>query len=396
MVWGTRRAALPLLQRAPPRPPGAPRAAHGTRRPGRRAHKALSAGNTPIPSLLWGARACRPPVRLTQPWSETCSLQGGQERRRVAAAAGQLSPFRGAGHSAVRVESGDGRRAFAGTAEGPEHIVVIGGGSLGSLFAGRLGTLKTLRGRVWMLTSWEEQVAAVQSNQGIVVQEQGPVGSGCLIGQVRAMRSLAEVREIQNDTVNSVVRGRVNVVIIAVKQPGIRKAAEQAAQILADVHGGLCITVLNGLGHIEVVKNALRNHDVRATLAHGEGRQAALARPVRMQALDEHCRPSCPAGVFTGGARMEDPGLVVHAGQGDLSLAGTPQPPPSALSPAGSPLLPFCRLAAVAALPLRLAAPPCRSALPLRLATPPCRSTRAPVPAAAPSSASLLGPVGFF
>jgi hypothetical protein len=210
-----------LLQRAPP------------------VHKAVSAGFPPILALLWGARACRP-TQSPQRWS-VC-----KERSRAGA-----------------------RRSFSGTAESPEHVVVIGGGSLGSLFAGRLGTLKTLRGRVWMLTSWEEQVAAVQSNQGVVVQEQGPVGSGCLIGQVRAMRSLAEVRKIQNDTVNSVVRGRVNVVIIAVKQPGIRKAAEQAAQILADVHGGVCITVLNGLGHIEVVNNALRNHDVRATLAHG-------------------------------------------------------------------------------------------------------------------------------
>ena len=163
----------------------------------------------------------------------------------------------------------EGRRGVSSNVEGPEHVVVIGGGALGSLFAGRLGALNALRGRVWMLTSWEEQAAAVESNQGVVVQEQGSVGSGCLIGEVRAMRHLAEVRELQTNTVNTKVRGRVNVVIIAVKQTGIRKAAEQAAQILAGVHGGLCITVLNGLGHIEVVNNALRNHDVRATLIHG-------------------------------------------------------------------------------------------------------------------------------
>ena len=149
-------------------------------------------------------------------------------------------------------------------------MVIIGGGAIGSLFAGRLGTLSSLRGRVWMLTSWDEQASAVQSNQGVVVQEEGSVGSACLIGQVRAMRHLAEVREMQANTVNSKVRGRVNVVIIAVKQPGIRKAAEQAAQILADTHGGLCITVLNGIGHVEVVNNALRNHDVCATLIHGD------------------------------------------------------------------------------------------------------------------------------
>ena len=169
-----------------------------------------------------------------------------------------------------------GRRGVSSNIEGPEHVVVIGGGALGSLFAGRLGALNALRGRVWMLTSWEEQAAAVESNQGVVVQEQGSVGSGCLIGEVRAMRHLAEVRELQTNTVNTKVRGRVNVVIIAVKQTGIRKAAEQAAQILAGVHGGLCITVLNGLGHIEVVNNALRNHDVRATLIHGHSLHPCL------------------------------------------------------------------------------------------------------------------------
>ena len=169
-----------------------------------------------------------------------------------------------------------GRRGVSSNIEGPEHVVVIGGGALGSLFAGRLGALNALRGRVWMLTSWEEQAAAVESNQGVVVQEQGSVGSGCLIGEVRAMRHLAEVRELQTNTVNTKVRGRVNVVIIAVKQTGIRKAAEQAAQILAGVHGGLCITVLNGLGHIEVVNNALRNHDL-GYLIEDRGIMVALA-----------------------------------------------------------------------------------------------------------------------
>ena len=60
---------------------------------------------------------------------------------------------------------------------GPEHVVVIGGGSLGSLFAGRLGALKALEGRVWMLTSWEAQAMAVRENHGIIVQEEGSVGN---------------------------------------------------------------------------------------------------------------------------------------------------------------------------------------------------------------------------
>ena len=47
----------------------------------------------------------------------------------------------------------------------------------------------------------------------------------CVSAQVA--RSLPEVRERQVDTINSVSRGRVNVVFIAVKQPNVRRAAEQ-------------------------------------------------------------------------------------------------------------------------------------------------------------------------
>jgi len=49
--------------------------------------------------------------------------------------------------------------------EAPEHVLVIGGGALGSLFAGRLGALKNLQDRVWMLTSWEEQAQVLCVNE---------------------------------------------------------------------------------------------------------------------------------------------------------------------------------------------------------------------------------------
>ena len=81
--------------------------------------------------------------------------------------------------AARRLRSGHSRprhrtvacRELSGSGSGDilEHVVVIGGGSLGSLFAGRLGALSTLRSRVWMLTAWEEQAHAVEENQGCLL-----------------------------------------------------------------------------------------------------------------------------------------------------------------------------------------------------------------------------------
>jgi 2-dehydropantoate 2-reductase len=195
-----------------------------------------------------------------------------------------------------------GIKAEFNTAEGPEHVVIVGGGSLGSLFAGRLGAIKSLRDRVWLLTSWEEQAKAVEENQGLIVQEEGQVGNKCLMGQVQVVREPSQVSREIYKLQNAGLRGKANVVILAVKQPSIRKAAEQAATILADVHGGVCVTLLNGLGHIETVRNTFRNNDVQATLVHG---------------------------VFTGGAHIRDVGMVQHVGKGQLSLAvvgGKPDP----------------------------------------------------------------------
>ena len=204
---------------------------------------------------------------------------------------------------AVRCTPGGGARWIA--AAGPRklgHAVVIGGGALGSLVAGRLGALRALEGRVWMLTAWDEQAAAVEENRGVVVEEAGTVGSDCLIGHVRVARGLPQMLDMQKDAVSSAAGGSVEVVIIAVKQPAVRQAAQRAAAILANVHGGVCITLLNGLGHIEIIRNAFRQNDVFATLVHG---------------------------VFTGGAHMAAPGVVRHVGQGVLSLAvvgGEPDP----------------------------------------------------------------------
>ena len=73
---------------------------------------------------------------------------------------GSLHPLR-----SVSSPADGNMRSSLGCTHVRGQIVVIGGGALGSLFAGRLGTLEPLKGRVWMLTAWEEQakVACMQT-----------------------------------------------------------------------------------------------------------------------------------------------------------------------------------------------------------------------------------------
>ena len=140
----------------------------------------------------------------------------------------------------------------------PGQIVIVGGGAVGSLFAGRLGALKKMKGRVWMLSSWEEHTSSIEKLPGLIVQEEGSLGNGCLLGSVRCasspkdiLASLAAERGIGASTT-------ISTVIIAVKQDGIRKASDQAAELLSRGRGGLCVALLNGMGHMEVISDALR------------------------------------------------------------------------------------------------------------------------------------------
>eukprot|EP00961_Rhodomonas_salina_P300576 3939906-Rhodomonas_salina.2 len=40
--------------------------------------------------------------------------------------------------------------------DGIGRVVVIGGGSVGSLFSGRIAAIKAMKERVWLLTQWQE------------------------------------------------------------------------------------------------------------------------------------------------------------------------------------------------------------------------------------------------
>ena len=137
------------------------------------------------------------------------------------------------------------------------HIVVIGGGSVGSLFSGRLATLKHLADRVWLLTRWGDHAQAIMGTRGVIVREDASMGGACLVGGVKVVGAPSEVlKACQYD--DEAVKGRVNVVILAAKQPQIRRAAEDAAALLGSSHGGLLISLLNGVGHMDVLRKAFK------------------------------------------------------------------------------------------------------------------------------------------
>eukprot|EP00960_Hanusia_phi_P045659 757379-Hanusia_phi.AAC.16 len=156
-----------------------------------------------------------------------------------------------------------------------ENIAVIGGGSIGSLLSGRIAATSRMRDRVWMLTSSSEHASvrtcmrfptdgvslasqAIKAVRGIVVKEEGTVGKNTMMGQVRVAESLSEVEDLKKESLALYGFGKASLVFIAVKQAGLRKAAEQAARVLAGSHGSLCIAVMNGVGHMEVIHKALR------------------------------------------------------------------------------------------------------------------------------------------
>ncbi len=74
-------------------------------------------------------------------------------------------------------------------------ICVVGGGAVGSLFAGRLATLKELEGKVWLLTRWGEHADVINRMQGLVIRESEAVGKGCMVGNVKAATRVQDILE---------------------------------------------------------------------------------------------------------------------------------------------------------------------------------------------------------
>ena len=158
------------------------------------------------------------------------------------------------------------------------NVVVIGGGAIGSLFAGRIGAIKRMKGKVWLLSSWEDHVTCMKSLQGLVVKEEGMVGNSCMIANVRAATTAKEIIEAHEAECGFGDISRACTVVIAVKQHGIRKAAHQAAEILSRGHGGLCVGLLNGYGHMDAISHAIR-------FVSTEVARSCLCRPISFTTL---------------------------------------------------------------------------------------------------------------
>ncbi|KAJ1490494.1 ketopantoate reductase PanE/ApbA-domain-containing protein [Baffinella frigidus] len=186
------------------------------------------------------------------------------------------------------------------------QVVVIGGGAIGSLMAGRIAAVPGMEKRVWMLTSWVEHAQAIAEVNGLVVHDErgGEFQRRSMFGQVKVVSDAEAILHWGSGAGRPEEMAQANVVIVAVKQSGMRWAADQAARILGGAHGGIAVTLLNGLGHIPTLQSAMRYHDVTGTMVHG---------------------------VFTGGAVVHQPGAVTHTGHGAATL-GLVGPKPDSLT----------------------------------------------------------------
>mmetsp|Transcript_5983 Transcript_5983/g.9484 ORF Transcript_5983/g.9484 Transcript_5983/m.9484 type:complete len:285 (+) Transcript_5983:179-1033(+) len=164
-----------------------------------------------------------------------------------------------AGHGGSRLFSAAaGPSIVTSPGKGIGQVVVIGGGAIGSLFAGRIACNKNLKDQVWLLTSWEDQASVIDRTEGLIVKESGTAGDSLLLGSVRSARSLRDILDLKSHPQHPIKLGLGSVVIIATKQAGVRRAAEQAAQFLSATRGGICVALQNGWGHMEVISAALK------------------------------------------------------------------------------------------------------------------------------------------
>lgn len=149
------------------------------------------------------------------------------------------------------------------------RITVVGGGAMGSFFAGVLACVAD----VWLLSSWREHVEAIR-RQGLRIVE----------GSTEAVVSLPATTDVADV-------GLADLAIVLVKSHQTERAAAKASAILKP--DGLALTLQNGLGNAEVLGRAL-------------GRERVWQ------------------GVTSHGATLLGPGRVRHAGAGPTYLALRP------------------------------------------------------------------------
>ncbi|HSH05446.1 MAG TPA: 2-dehydropantoate 2-reductase [Anaerolineae bacterium] len=176
------------------------------------------------------------------------------------------------------------------------NIVIIGVGSLGSLFAAYLAP----HAPVTMLGHWPQQIEAISHSGLQLIQPDNTARPPIKIPITTAIHSLPA--------------HSFDLALILVKGHQTERAATQAAQLLTPT--GLAITLQNGLG----------NRDILA---------AVIGQDRAIQGITSH------------GANITTPGTVRHAGNGTLHIATTPS--------ATTQLTAFTHLLTTAGLPAQLA-----------------------------------------
>src|SRR5689334_25021274 len=118
-----------------------------------------------------------------------------------------------------------------------EHILIIGTGALGTLFAARL----TQAGdTVTILSTWQEALDAINNNGIHLIDTNGN-------DQKYRVHATDDVRECVG----------IKYAIVLVKAWQTERAAHQLAECLADAPRGLALTLQNGLGNYETLTQSL-------------------------------------------------------------------------------------------------------------------------------------------
>ena len=165
------------------------------------------------------------------------------------------------------------------------QIAVIGGGSIGSLFASHLSSIDT--NGVKIFSNWVEHVSAI-NNRGLKLVGDHQFNSSHALSKKTNIEAVSN-----NDAIEEKHKNSADVVYILVKSRDTRAAAETALQLVKE--GGTVITVQNGIGYEDTVKNVFKSNQNKASLIFG---------------------------ITSYGAKIVEPGAVELTGAGSTTLFG--------------------------------------------------------------------------
>eukprot|EP01122_Echinamoeba_exundans_P001570 TRINITY_DN1159_c0_g1_i1.p2 TRINITY_DN1159_c0_g1~~TRINITY_DN1159_c0_g1_i1.p2 ORF type:complete len:687 (-),score=82.52 TRINITY_DN1159_c0_g1_i1:172-2232(-) len=160
------------------------------------------------------------------------------------------------------------------------RIAVIGGGAMGSLFAGRLALRN--QNDVWIVSSWRDHVRAINSDG---LELRSPLPADQPSQRIRTLRATDSPSEVVQS-----FGGPADLALVMVKSGQTDVAALKAAEILGATQSSFALTLQNGLGNAEILASRLGAHRV-------------------LQGITSH------------GAMMISAGIVEHTGSGFLTLA---------------------------------------------------------------------------